>query len=383
MDWDPSTAAADGFVCPPCPVFYPTWEEFRHPLKYISSIRHIGMKAGICKIVPPTGWQPPFAINEKTFRFRTRVQQLNCIDGHTRAEGNFVDALRLFLYRHGTPMQELPRVDGQLLNLHLLYKIVLEMGGYETVCRELLWSSVVRRVGRTRASDDPTPALCAVYQQHYETCLLPFERHEREKKAPFHTPDVKGIKGTVPPTTASTTPSKMRTSVKHSLIRRRSEGDVDLCHAGDASPDAKRVKRTLFSDGGHTSNDDSDCLVDVKTEDGIKKETTETSDLSTKARVKPEPGSELVDKKVKAPAELRVESLRPNAKRTTRLDPPEIHIGQKYYHYFPETGAVIGEVQRVVRGKKPHVVVRFLNDGTKDTIDLGTMQILVANGWDP
>ncbi|OWZ22872.1 Histone demethylase [Phytophthora megakarya] len=72
MDWDPTSTDSDGYICPPCPVFYPTAEEFQHPLKYISSIRHIGMQAGICKIVPPKGWRPPFAINEKTFRFRTR-----------------------------------------------------------------------------------------------------------------------------------------------------------------------------------------------------------------------------------------------------------------------------------------------------------------------
>jgi hypothetical protein len=36
MDWDPRATATDGYVCPPCPVFHPTWDEFQHPLKYIS-----------------------------------------------------------------------------------------------------------------------------------------------------------------------------------------------------------------------------------------------------------------------------------------------------------------------------------------------------------
>lgn len=36
MDWDPTTTDTDGYICPPCPVFYPTAEEFQHPLKYIS-----------------------------------------------------------------------------------------------------------------------------------------------------------------------------------------------------------------------------------------------------------------------------------------------------------------------------------------------------------
>uniref|UniRef100_K3WE26 JmjN domain-containing protein n=1 Tax=Globisporangium ultimum (strain ATCC 200006 / CBS 805.95 / DAOM BR144) TaxID=431595 RepID=K3WE26_GLOUD len=144
-DWDPRATETHGYICPPCPVFYPTREQFKNPLKYISSIRHIGEQAGICKIVPPAGWQPPFAINEKTFKFRTRVQQLNCIDGHSRAEGNFVESLRMFLYRNGTPMKELPRVDGQLVNLHLLYKTVKECGGYDTSGENALGRSAARR----------------------------------------------------------------------------------------------------------------------------------------------------------------------------------------------------------------------------------------------
>ena len=42
------------------PTFYPTEEEFsQNPLTYISSIRSVAEKYGICKIVPPAGWNPP------------------------------------------------------------------------------------------------------------------------------------------------------------------------------------------------------------------------------------------------------------------------------------------------------------------------------------
>jgi hypothetical protein len=36
MDWDPHVADARGYICPPCPEFHPTPDEFRDPLKYIS-----------------------------------------------------------------------------------------------------------------------------------------------------------------------------------------------------------------------------------------------------------------------------------------------------------------------------------------------------------
>jgi hypothetical protein len=33
------------------------------PLKYIESIRPLAEKSGICKIIPPEGWKPPFALD--------------------------------------------------------------------------------------------------------------------------------------------------------------------------------------------------------------------------------------------------------------------------------------------------------------------------------
>ncbi|KAF9088389.1 hypothetical protein BGX29_000314, partial [Mortierella sp. GBA35] len=45
------------------PCFYPTAEQFTEPLKYIESIRPEAEKAGICKIIPPAGWKPTFALD--------------------------------------------------------------------------------------------------------------------------------------------------------------------------------------------------------------------------------------------------------------------------------------------------------------------------------
>jgi hypothetical protein len=44
---------------PWAPVFFPTIEEFEgNPLHYVESIRPIAERYGICKIVPPAGWNP-------------------------------------------------------------------------------------------------------------------------------------------------------------------------------------------------------------------------------------------------------------------------------------------------------------------------------------
>ena len=46
---------------PWAPTFYPTVEEFEAgPMGYIEKIRHQAQKYGICKIVPPSGWNPEF-----------------------------------------------------------------------------------------------------------------------------------------------------------------------------------------------------------------------------------------------------------------------------------------------------------------------------------
>lgn len=44
----------DEFKPPPeCPVFEPSWEEFKDPYAFINKIRPIAEKTGICKVRPP------------------------------------------------------------------------------------------------------------------------------------------------------------------------------------------------------------------------------------------------------------------------------------------------------------------------------------------
>ena len=45
------------------PVYHPTVEEFAKPMEYIEMIAPEAKQFGICKIVPPDGWRPPFALD--------------------------------------------------------------------------------------------------------------------------------------------------------------------------------------------------------------------------------------------------------------------------------------------------------------------------------
>jgi histone demethylase JARID1 len=48
---------------PEAPTFRPTEEEFKDPVAYIQKIAPEGKKFGICRVIPPENWQPPFAID--------------------------------------------------------------------------------------------------------------------------------------------------------------------------------------------------------------------------------------------------------------------------------------------------------------------------------
>ncbi|TMW60236.1 hypothetical protein Poli38472_000278 [Pythium oligandrum] len=65
--------------CPSACVFYPTEEEFASPMAYIASIQQLAARTGICKIVPPPGWKPAFAIDFEgsNVQFETRLQNIH------------------------------------------------------------------------------------------------------------------------------------------------------------------------------------------------------------------------------------------------------------------------------------------------------------------
>ena len=58
---------------PEAPTFRPTEEEFKDPVAYIQKIAPEGRKYGICRVIPPENWQPPFAIDTEVGFARTRV----------------------------------------------------------------------------------------------------------------------------------------------------------------------------------------------------------------------------------------------------------------------------------------------------------------------
>lgn len=77
--WHPKESCLP--VLDDAPVFHPTEEEFKDPMKYISKIRGRAEKYGICRIVPPSSWRPPCLLEDsqtwKKSTFNTHIQQID------------------------------------------------------------------------------------------------------------------------------------------------------------------------------------------------------------------------------------------------------------------------------------------------------------------
>lgn len=74
------------------PIFHPTLAEFkRGPIHYIAKIRSQAEKYGICKIVPPKSFKPPFAVDPDCFKFTPRTQRLNELEASIRTKLNYTE----------------------------------------------------------------------------------------------------------------------------------------------------------------------------------------------------------------------------------------------------------------------------------------------------
>ena len=139
---------SEPFTAPDAPVFRPSADEFENPLRYIASIRPSAEAYGICKVIPPKGWKPPYVLDRSTFRFRTRIQSVHELQDRpdaAEAAAAFQQDFTAFLDFTGRPVRKPPVLGGSPVNLGKLYKTVQKRGGYEAVTQKKAW----RDIGRT------------------------------------------------------------------------------------------------------------------------------------------------------------------------------------------------------------------------------------------
>lgn len=156
------------FDLPTCPTYHPTPEQFRDPMAYVESISPEAKKYGICKIVPPEGWQMPFELETDQFRFTTRLQRLNSIEAASRAKINFLEQLSMYHKQQGDAKAHIPIVDHRLVDLWRLRKEVNKLGGIDEVNRLRAWTKITEMLGFNAAS---MPQI----KSSYTKIILPFE----------------------------------------------------------------------------------------------------------------------------------------------------------------------------------------------------------------
>ena len=101
------------------------------------------------QVIPPEGWKPPFAIDRKAFRFRTRIQSVHELQqriDHTAASESFHRGYQAWLRSQGKGKsgKRNPVVAGQEIDLAKLYRLVARRGGFEKVSDDKLWREVAR-----------------------------------------------------------------------------------------------------------------------------------------------------------------------------------------------------------------------------------------------
>ncbi|CAH0562135.1 unnamed protein product [Brassicogethes aeneus] len=162
-------------IPPEAPVFYPTEEEFQDPLAYISKIRPTAECTGICKIKPPSNWQPPFAVDVDKLRFTPRIQRLNELEAKTRVKLNFLDQIAKFWELQGSSLK-IPMVEKRALDLYTLHRIVQLEGGFDCASKERKWSKISIRMGYP-----PGKSIGTILKTHYERLLYPFDVFKQGK----------------------------------------------------------------------------------------------------------------------------------------------------------------------------------------------------------
>ncbi|KIV92116.1 hypothetical protein, variant [Exophiala mesophila] len=168
---------------PEAPTYRPTEAEFRDPMEYIRSISEKASKFGICKIIPPEGWTPDFAIDTERFHFRTRRQEINLVEGGNRTNLNYLDQLAKFHKQYGAHLNRFPSVDKRPLDLYKLKKAVEVRGGFERVCKDKKWAEIGRDLGY---SGKIMSSLSTSLKNSYQRWLHPYEEYLKYAKPGVH-----------------------------------------------------------------------------------------------------------------------------------------------------------------------------------------------------
>ncbi|CAL9237595.1 unnamed protein product [Arabidopsis halleri] len=165
------------------PVYYPTEEEFKDPLEYIYKIKPEAEVYGICKIVPPNNWKPPFGLDLESVKFPTKTQEIHRLQFRPAScnSKTFQLEYKRFLEEHlGKKLKKRVVFEGEELDLCKLFNAVKRFGGYEKVVKGKKWGEVYQFMSSgEKISKCAKHVLCQLYKEH----LHDFENYHNRMNA--------------------------------------------------------------------------------------------------------------------------------------------------------------------------------------------------------
>ncbi|CAE5962301.1 unnamed protein product [Arabidopsis arenosa] len=165
------------------PVYYPTEDEFKDPLEYIYKIKPEAEVYGICKIVPPNNWKPPFGLDLESVKFPTKTQEIHRLQFRPAScnSKTFQLEYNRFLEEHlGKKLKKRVVFEGEELDLCKLFNAVKRFGGYEKVVKGKKWGEVYQFMSSgEKISKCAKHVLCQLYKEH----LHDFENYHNRMNA--------------------------------------------------------------------------------------------------------------------------------------------------------------------------------------------------------
>ncbi|KAM2035173.1 hypothetical protein EV2_039190 [Malus domestica] len=165
-----SVSSCGSLNIPSAPVYYPNEDEFRDPLEYIYKIRPEAEAYGICRIVPPKSWKPPFALDLDSFTFPTKTQaihQLQVRPASCDSKTFELEYNRFLEDRCGKKLRKRVVFQGEELDLCKLFNAVKRYGGYDKVVKGKKWWEVAHFVRLVKGiSECSKHVLCQLYRDH-------------------------------------------------------------------------------------------------------------------------------------------------------------------------------------------------------------------------
>ncbi|KAK5599975.1 hypothetical protein CRENBAI_012543 [Crenichthys baileyi] len=126
---------------------------------------------------PPT--ESPSAHSHQEWTYEEQFKQLYDLDDDKERK-EFLDDLFSFMQRRGTPVNRIPIMAKQVLDLYMLYKLVTEKGGLVEVINKKIWREI------TKGLHLPTSITSAAFtlRTQYMKYLYPYECEKRGLSSP-------------------------------------------------------------------------------------------------------------------------------------------------------------------------------------------------------